>query len=221
MAMNFYEILGIPVTTSQADLQKVYRKLVMENHPDRFKDPAEKAEAERRLKDITEAYNTLSNGKLRLEYDRSVQAPRAPEKSPQEKAREIFFEAMEYYKKGDMKAAQSLFAFVVKSAPGNLAAKFHGGIAKAHTPLTRVDGAREAEASLKADPYHPDWFLEYAKLLKAFGQDLRARKVAEEGLKANPGDYRLEEFLASGAAEPKEEKPSGKGGVFGIFGKKP
>lgn len=217
--MNFYEILGIPVTTSQADLQKVYRKLVMENHPDRFKDPAEKAEAERRLKDITEAYNTLSNGKLRLEYDRSVQATKTPEKSPQEKAKEIFSEAMEYYKKGDMKAAQSLFAFVLKSDPGNVAAKFHGGIAKAHTPLTRVDGARDAEASLKEDPYHPEWFLDYAKLLKAFGQDLRAKKVAEEGLKANPGDYRLEEFLSAG--ESKEEKPAAKGGVFGIFGKKP
>ena len=47
------------------------------------------------------------------------------------------------------------------------------------------------------------------------------RKIEEEGLKANPGDYRLEEFLASGAGESKEEKPSGKGGVFGIFGKKP
>ena len=221
MAKTFYEILGIPVNTSQADLQKVYRRLVMENHPDRFKDPKEKASAEMKLKDITEAYNTLSNGKLRMEYDKSMQTVKAPEKSPQEKAREFFAEAMDYYRKGDMKAAQSLFAFVVKSDPSNTTAKFHVGMTKVYTPLTRVDGAREVEAALKLDPYHAEWFLDYAKLLKSFGQDLRARKVAEERLKANPGDYRLEEFLASGAGESKEEKPSGKGGVFGIFGKKP
>lgn len=219
MAKTFYEILGIPVNTSQVELQKVYRRLVMENHPDRFKDPREKHEAEQRLKEITEAYNTLSSGKLRLEYDKSFQTAKAPEKSPQEKSKEFFAEAMDYYRKGDMKAAQSLFAFVLKSDPSNAAAKFHVGMTKVHTPLTRVDGAREVEAALKMDPYHPEWFHDYAKLLRSFGQDLRARKVAEEGLKANPGDFRLEEFLAGPSSQ--EEKPAGKGGVFGIFGKKP
>ena len=219
MAKSFYEILGIPPNTAHTEIQKVYRRLVMENHPDRYKDPKEKAAAEMKLKDITEAYNTLSNGKLRMEYDKSVQTVRAPEKSPQEKAKEFFADAMNYYRKGDMKAAQSLFAFVVKSDPSNIEAKFRLGMTKVQVPLTRVDGAREVEAALKMDPYHADWFLEYANLLKTFGQDLRAKKVAEEGLKANPSDYKLEEILHAGAA-PQEDKTGGKGG-FSIFGKKP
>ena len=143
MAKSFYEILGIPPNTAHTEIQKVYRRLVMENHPDRYKDPKEKAAAEMKLKDITEAYNTLSNGKLRMEYDKSVQTVRAPEKSPQEKAKEFFADAMNYYRKGDMKAAQSLFAFVVKSDPSNIEAKFRLGMTKVQVPLTRVDGARE------------------------------------------------------------------------------
>jgi len=217
MAKSFYEILGIPPNTAHAEIQKVYRRLVMENHPDRYKDPKEKAAAEMKLKDITEAYNTLSNGKLRMEYDKSVQTVRPQEKSPQEKAKEFFADAMNYYRKGDMKAAQSLFAFVLKTEPTNATAKFYLGVTKVHVPLTRVDGAREIEAALKMDPYHPEWFLEYAKLLKTFGQELRARKVAEEGLKANPSDYRLDEFLKG---SDQEDKSGGKGG-FSLFGKKP
>jgi curved DNA-binding protein CbpA len=219
MGKSFYEILGVPNNASQAQIQQVYRKLVMQNHPDRFKDLTEKAAAEARLKDITEAYNALSNGKLRMEYDKSFISSKTPEKSPQEKAKEFFAEAMDYYKKGDMKAAQALFAFIMKSDSSNSTAKFYLGMTKLHGTVTRVEGARDAEAALQMDPYHPDWFLEYAKLLKNFGQELRARKVVEEGLKANPGDYRLDEFVRGAGKE--EEKPPPKGGVFSMFGKKP
>jgi curved DNA-binding protein CbpA len=219
MGKSFYEILGIANNARSAEIQQVYRKLVMENHPDRFKDPREKAAAEEKLKDITEAYNTLSNGKLRLDYDKLTTTARAPEKSPQEKAKELFAEATDYYKKGDMKAAQSLFAFIIKSDPENSTAKFFLGMTKLHAPLTRVDGAKEIEAALKLDPYHPAWFLDYAKMLRLFGQELRAGKIVEEGLRANPADYNLEEFLRGPG--PKEDKQAGKGGGFSIFGKKP
>ncbi len=63
-AKTFYQILGVPGDARQADISKAFRLLVKENHPDRFPDPAEKAVAEKKLKEITEAYNTL--GKPRL-----------------------------------------------------------------------------------------------------------------------------------------------------------
>jgi hypothetical protein len=48
---DFYQILGVPRTASQDDIQRAYRKLARANHPDINKDPA----AEERFKDVSEA----------------------------------------------------------------------------------------------------------------------------------------------------------------------
>ena len=63
---NFYKILGVAKDVSEADLKKAYRKLAKENHPD-LHPGDEKAEA--RFKDISEAYDVLSDPEQRREYD--------------------------------------------------------------------------------------------------------------------------------------------------------
>ena len=63
---DFYKILGVSKTSSQAEIKKAYRKLARDNHPD--SNPGNKA-AEERFKDVSEAYSVLSNEKKRKEYD--------------------------------------------------------------------------------------------------------------------------------------------------------
>ena len=63
---DFYKILGVSKDVSDAELKKVYRKLAKENHPDLH--PGD-AKAEARFKDISEAYDVLSDKKQREEYD--------------------------------------------------------------------------------------------------------------------------------------------------------
>jgi molecular chaperone DnaJ len=63
---DFYKILGVAKDVSEADLKKAYRKLAKENHPD-LHPGDEKAEA--RFKDISEAYDVLSDPEQRREYD--------------------------------------------------------------------------------------------------------------------------------------------------------
>lgn len=220
MEKNFYEILGISSNAKPNEISAAYRKLVLKYHPDRIKDPKEKAVAEATLKNITEAYNTLSNWKLRSEYDKTLSQPKAAEKSPQEKAKEYFAEAMNHFKKGEMKAAESLFAFILKLTPNDFAAQFYLGIAKLYSPLTRMEGAKLVEGALKEDPFHPEWFITYAKLLKRFKQEIRAKKVLEEGIKANPHDFSIPEFLKSNFAENADEPPKGGGILDRLFGKK-
>ena len=62
---DFYEILGVPRTASQDDIQRAYRKLARTYHPDVNSDPA----AEERFKEIAEAYNVLSDPATRRRYD--------------------------------------------------------------------------------------------------------------------------------------------------------
>ena len=62
---DYYEILGVPRDASQEDIQRAYRKLARAYHPDLNSDPA----AEDRFKDISEAYNVLSDPATRRRYD--------------------------------------------------------------------------------------------------------------------------------------------------------
>ena len=63
---DYYKILGLPRTASQADVKKAFRKLAREHHPDLK--PDDKA-AERRFKDINEANAVLSDPAKRKQYD--------------------------------------------------------------------------------------------------------------------------------------------------------
>ena len=63
---DFYKILGVTRGVSDADLKKAYRKLAKANHPDLH--PGDQA-AESRFKDISEAYDVLSDVTERREYD--------------------------------------------------------------------------------------------------------------------------------------------------------
>jgi curved DNA-binding protein len=64
-ARDFYEILGVSRSASQDEIQSAYRKLARKHHPDINKDPA----AEERFKDISEAYDVLSDSDQRPRYD--------------------------------------------------------------------------------------------------------------------------------------------------------
>jgi molecular chaperone DnaJ len=64
---DYYELLGVARTCSEADLKSAFRKAAMQHHPDR--NPGNK-EAEVKFKEINEAYQALSDKDKRAAYDR-------------------------------------------------------------------------------------------------------------------------------------------------------
>ena len=62
---DFYDVLGVSRDASQEDIQRAYRRLARTYHPDVNKDPG----AEDRFKDISEAYDVLSDPQTRRRYD--------------------------------------------------------------------------------------------------------------------------------------------------------
>ena len=64
---NYYDVLGVNKTASEDDIKKAYRKKAMKYHPDRNPDDSE---AESKFKEVSEAYEVLSNKNTRQQYDR-------------------------------------------------------------------------------------------------------------------------------------------------------
>ena len=60
-------MLGVEKTASEADIKKAYRKLALQWHPD--KNPDNREEAEKRFKEVAEAYDVLSDAEKRQKYD--------------------------------------------------------------------------------------------------------------------------------------------------------
>jgi curved DNA-binding protein len=66
MNADYYKILGIARSASEADIKSAYRKLAVKYHPDKNK--GDKA-AEEKFKEINEAYQVLSDPEKRKKYD--------------------------------------------------------------------------------------------------------------------------------------------------------
>lgn len=70
-ARDYYAVLGVARDAAEADIKKAYRKLAMQYHPDR--NNGDKT-AEETFKQITEAYEVLSDAEKRAAYDRYGEA---------------------------------------------------------------------------------------------------------------------------------------------------
>lgn len=68
---NYYEVLGVDRKASEADIKKAYRKLVRKYHPDVSDDP----NADAKIAEINNAYETLKNADKRAEYDAMLDNP--------------------------------------------------------------------------------------------------------------------------------------------------
>ncbi|MGA3291716.1 MAG: DnaJ C-terminal domain-containing protein [Candidatus Microgenomates bacterium] len=73
---DYYDILGVSKTASADEIKKAYRKQALEWHPDRHKD--DKEAAEKKFKEINEAYQVLSDPQKKAAFDQYGSAAFTP-----------------------------------------------------------------------------------------------------------------------------------------------
>jgi len=212
---TFYEILKLERGATAAQISDAFRSLVREHHPDRFKDPIEKSEAESFLKDVTEAYNTLSKQALRVEYDKSLDRPQsqATQKSPQEQVRELLQGGVSRYKNGDFTSALAMLDHVLRMEPGNDLALFYSGMIRLKNPHWRTLGTQQVEKAIELNAFNVVYVANYADFLLENGMQRRAQRLLESALENSPTDEKLQILLAQARGD---DKSSG----FSLFRKK-
>lgn len=77
---DYYDILGVSKSASADEIKKAYRKAALEWHPDRHKD--DKETAEKKFKEVNEAYQVLSDPGKKAAYDQYGHAAFAPGGAP-------------------------------------------------------------------------------------------------------------------------------------------
>jgi len=69
---NYYDVLGVKQTDSEDTIKKAYRKLAKRYHPD--SNPGDKL-AEAKMREISEAWETIGNENKRKLYDQELSGP--------------------------------------------------------------------------------------------------------------------------------------------------
>jgi len=66
-ASSYYDVLGVSKDADERQIKKAYREKALQWHPD--KNPDNREEAEKRFREVAEAYEVLSNAERRRQYD--------------------------------------------------------------------------------------------------------------------------------------------------------
>lgn len=103
--IDYYDVLGVPRDASQEDIKKAYRKLAHQYHPDVSKDP----DAERKFKEVAEAYATLKDPEKRAAFDNLGRHPSGEEFVPPHQWQQHFQEGSADF--SDVDLADLLAAF--------------------------------------------------------------------------------------------------------------
>jgi curved DNA-binding protein CbpA len=221
--MDFYELLGVAKNASAGDIKTAYMRLARERHPDRFRDNVEKERAQEFFKELTEAFNTLSNEKSRRSYDESLAKPVAT--TPAELGARSFADGQRLYQQGAVIESIEQFRAALYHLPED--ARVHAALGRAllRTKEGARDGVAALEKAVQLQPRQAEWHAEIAAALLAQGMKLRARKYAEKALELAPNLPEARRAATdAGLFDPPPEKPPSNeaagGGLFSRLRKK-
>jgi hypothetical protein len=196
---DYYTILGITKWNTSAEIKGAYYRKAKEFHPDKhFHLPSEtlKNKLNAVFSYLTVAYKTLSDLKMRREYDIGLSSRSAPmESSNSEVARIKFMEGNAAFRRKSYAEAAELFRQAVNLK--NSIAVYHFNLGLALVKDKKFREAQEAmNNALKLDPSNASYMAELGHIYLGLGFVLRAKAIFEKTIKFDPTNERAVEGLA-------------------------
>jgi Tfp pilus assembly protein PilF len=195
MKINYYEVLGVDRSASEQQIRERFRKLVRENHPDRYAGP-DKAEAERKLQGLTEAANVLTNPARRKQHDAELSTGSSKAGADFAQVAKVYLsKGVKAFKEGDVKTAYENFDMAVKHNPD--AKSFHYlALAATRIPAYARQAVQAIEAAVQKEPVNPTYLKDAGLICKRAGLVAKAERYLNEALKWDPTNIELQSALA-------------------------
>jgi curved DNA-binding protein CbpA len=196
--VNFYEVLGVERSASDQQIRDRFRKLVRENHPDRYAGQ-EKAEAERKLQALTEALNVLTSPTRRRQHDGELNAGVGKSGSGPDLAQvgKVYLsKGVKAFKEGDIRAAYENFDMAVKHNPNDAKAFHYLALAAARIPAYTRQAVQAIESAVQKEPVNATYLKDAGMICKRAGLVAKAERYLNEALKWDPTNAELQNALA-------------------------
>lgn len=203
MKVNYYEVLGVERSATEAEIRDRFRRLAREHHPDRYRGP-DKAEAERKFQTLTEAVNVLTNDTRRKQHDSEIASGSSKGVADfAQVAKAYMAKGVKAYKEGDMRAAVENFDMAVKHNPQDAKAFHYLALASSKFPSMMRQAVQAIETAVQREPVNFTYLRDAGMLCKRAGLNARAERYFEEALRWDAGNLDVQAALADlrGAAK--------------------
>ena len=214
MKVNYYEILGVERSANEAEIRDRFRKLARENHPDRYRG-SDKADAERRFQNLTEAVNVLTNPGKRKQHDSELSTGLDKTIDYAQIAKAYLQKGVMAYMENDWRAAYENFDLAAKHNQNDAKAFHYLALAATRIPGYTRQAVQAIESAIQREPMNALYLKDAGLMCKRAGLTAKAERYLEEALKWDSMNVDVQNALA----ELRETKETGKGG-FSIFGKR-
>lgn len=217
MKVNYYEILGVERSASEAEIRDRFRKLARDNHPDRYRGN-DKSEAERKFQTLTEAVNVLTNAAKRKQHDAELGSGVAKATSDLTQVAKVYLsKGTKAYKDGDIRGAYENFDMATKHNPADPKGWHYLALAASRIPSQMRQAVQAIEAAVQRDPLNGTYLKDAGMLCKKAGLNAKAERYLDEALKWDRDNIEIQGALTELRQNRGEQKDAGKG--FGLFRK--
>jgi curved DNA-binding protein CbpA len=203
MAEDYYSILGVPKTASKREIREAYLRLAREQHPDRFRDPGKREQAEQRFQLVNESFNHLRDEKLRREYDKSLERKAMP---PAQEAELLYKNGLLQEQSGEYSAALKYYYEAMRLAADKVTYIIAAARILAKDRSKQRQAAELFEQAINKEPNAREPYIELGALFTRSGMVTRAQRIYERGIRELPHDSELRTLQSRAAAQARRGK---------------
>lgn len=218
MKVNYYEVLGVARSASEAEIRDRFRKLARETHPDRFKPGPEKEAAEKKFQMLTEAVNVLTQPARRKQHDSELSpgASAGAATDFAQIARAYQAKGVKAFKDGDFQVAFECFDMAVKHNPQDAKAHHAMALAASRIPSLLRQAVQAAEGAVQREPYNAVYLKDAGLLARRAGLEAKAERYLNQAIELDPSNLEAQTALSEirKSREAKEPQKKGFGSLF-------